>query len=243
MIHKLSRNRSIAFLLIFSLFFTLFTPMTANAGVLGSLLSFIKPHANILGKIGGAIAGASLGSAFCPPLGTIAGGIIGYVVGGTIADYAAGGLSNCATLAGAAAGYVAMSSMGPVGMIAGVFLGGLVGKVAYSLIKKIDNKVTGGIVFAPEVSEESAKIGDTSNTRVVVTDNTIPATYDGNNKASQPTSASNTNISVQEAQEKYQAAYQNYATAVRDGANSTEINKAYKEYQEAYETYRKVTGK
>ena len=69
MIHKLSRNRSIAYVLLISFVFTMFTPMIARAGVLGSVLNFIKPAAGILGNIGVAIAVASLGSTFCPPLG------------------------------------------------------------------------------------------------------------------------------------------------------------------------------
>lgn len=244
MIHKLSRNRSIAFVLVFSFIFSMITPITARAGVLGSVLNFIRPAAGILGNIGGAIAGASLGSAFCPPLGTIAGGIVGYVVGGVIANYASGGLSNIATLAGAAAGYAALSSMGPVGMVAGVFLGGILGKTAYKLIKKLDNKVTGGVVFAPEESTEannsttSTSIGQTAN--VTLNDN-IPVA--NNNKNEAQSAITNADVNVQDATEKYQAAYQRYITAARDGANSTDINKAHKEYVEAYENYKKVTGK
>lgn len=241
MIHKLSRNRSIAYVLLISFVFTMFTPIIARAGVLGSVLNFIKPAAGILGNIGGAIAGASLGSTFCPPLGTIAGGIIGYVVGGVLANYAAGGLSNVATLAGAAVGYTAMSSMGPVGMIAGVFLGGLLGKTAYNLIKKLDNKVTGGIVFAPtpvEEADDTVSVGDTEKTTVKLSDG-IPTAKTPEVKAK----VTNADMSAQEATERYQKAYQQYITATRDGANSEEINKAYKEYTEAYKVYKEVTGK
>ena len=241
MIHKLSRNRSIAYVLLLSFVFTMFTPMIARAGVLGSVLNFIKPAAGILGNIGGAIAGASLGSAFCPPLGTIAGGIIGYVVGGVLANYAAGGLSNVATLAGAAVGYTAMSSMGPVGMIAGVFLGGLLGKTAYKLIKSLDNKITGGVVLAPtpvEEADDSVSIGNTGNTTVKLSD-AIPSARTPEVKAE----VTNADMTAQEATERYQKAYQQYITATRDGANSEEINKAYKEYTEAYKVYKEVTGK
>ena len=239
MIHKLSRNRSIAYVLLISLVFTLFTPMIARAGVLGSILDFIRPAAGILGNIGGAIAGASLGSAFCPPLGTIAGGIIGYVVGGVIANYATGGLSNVATLAGAAAGYAAMSSMGPVGMVAGVFLGGLLGKTAYKLIKNLDSRVTGGVLLAPTTREpETVSVGDTSNTTVKLSD-AIPSAR--TSKAAE-VKVTNADMSVQEATERYQKAYQQYITATRDGANSEEINKAYKEYTEAYKVYKEVTA-
>lgn len=245
MIHKLSRNKSIAYILLLSFFFGIITPMSASAGVLGSLLDFVKPHAKILGNIGGAIAGATLGSTFCPPLGTIAGGIVGYVVGGTLANYAAGGLSNIATLAGAAAGYVALSSMGPVGMVAGVFLGGLLGKVAYGLIQKVDQKITGGVVFSAKVnkdaSAESVTVGETAN-NVVVSD-VIPASYKNTTKAKKANTSINTDMSLQEATEKYQTAYQKYVTAVRDGANSEDVNKAHQEYVEAYQNYQKISGK
>ena len=240
MIHKLSRNRSIALVLVFSFMFSLLTPMTARAGVLGSVLNFVKPYADVLGKIGGAVAGASIGSAFCPPLGTIGGAILGYVVGGVIGNYAAGGLSNVATLAGAAVGYTALASSGPVGMIAGVFIGGLLGKVAYKLLKKLDNSVTGGVVFAPSAVQEAdgtANSVTVSNNDVELTD-AIPVSND-NAKTPAITSA---DVNVQEATQKYQEAYQKYVTAARDGANSEDINKAYKEYKEAYENYKKVSA-
>ncbi len=244
MIHKLSRNRSIAYVLVFSLLFTLFTPMTARAGVLGSLLDFVRPYGKILGNIGGAVAGASLGSAFCPPLGTIAGGIIGYVVGGVLGSYATGGLSNVATLAGAAVGYTALAGSGPVGMIAGVFVGGLLGKVAYSLIKKLDNKITGGVVFAPEVKEEATGTADpitiSEDTDSVLTD-AIPVANNGYTEA-QSAAVAETDANVQDAMKKYEEAYQKYITATRDSANSDDINKAHKEYLEAYENYKKATA-
>lgn len=244
MIHKLSRNKSIAYVLILSFVFALYSPIAARAGVLGSVLNFVKPYANILGKIGGAVAGATLGSAFCPPLGTIAGGILGYVVGGVLANYAAGGLSNVATLAGAAVGYTALAGSGPVGMVAGVFLGGLLGKVAYKLVKKLDNSITGGVVFAPVVEKEA---NDSTTVSVgedkVVLSDSIPLS---NDKAQSPvvekTNVTPVDMSIQEATQKYQEAYQRYVTAARDGANSTEINQAHKEYLEAYENYKKVTA-
>lgn len=239
MIHKLSRNRSIAYVLLVSFVFTMFTPMIARAGVLGSILDFIRPAAGILGNIGGAVAGASLGSTFCPPLGTIAGGIVGYVVGGVLANYAAGGLSNIATLAGAAVGYSALASSGPVGMVAGIFLGGLLGKTAYKLIKKIDNKITGGVVLAPAIKEADAtvSVGDTNNTTVKLSDS-IPTAKTPEAEAK----VTNANMDAQEATERYQRAYQQYITATRDGANSEEINKAHKEYVEAYKVYKEVTA-
>ena len=241
MIHKLSRNRSIAYILIVSFVFAMFTPMTARAGVLGSVLNFVKPYAKILGNIGGAVAGASLGSAFCPPLGTIAGGIIGYVVGGVLGNYAAGGLSNVATLAGAAVGYAALASSGPVGMIAGVFVGGLLGKVAYSLIKKLDNSITGGVVFAPSDVKEADDTAVSINDKVELSDS-IPVANTNKAEVKGEVALSSSEMSVKEATANYEAAYQRYVTAARDGANSEEINKVYKEYQEAYKIYKEVTA-
>lgn len=246
MLHKLSRRTSIVYLLVLSFVFSIFVaPMQAKAGVLGSIVNFVSPYSRILGQIGGAVAGASLGSAFCPPLGTIGGAILGYVVGGTLGSYAGGGLSNIATLAGATAGYVACASAGPVGMVAGVFLGGVVGKVAYKLLKKLDNATTGGLVFAPEVKEEnnnSVSIGD--NSTVVLSDDIPVANLNNNNSYSaQSGLITNADMSVAEATKAYQLAYQKYITAARDGANGEEINKAYLEYTEAYNNYRAVTGK
>lgn len=241
MLHKLSRHTSLFYVLILSFVFSVFAPMTASAGVLGSVVNFLSPYSRILGQVGGAIAGASIGSAFCPPLGTIGGAIIGYVVGGTLGSYAGGGLSNIATLGGAIAGYVACASMGPVGMVAGVFLGGLCGRVAYSLLKKLDNSMTGGVVFAPEVKEEATTattVGDTSN---VVPNDDIPVANINESKAQG--AINEADMTVQEATTAYQTAYKKYISAARDGANNEEINKAYKEYTEAYNNYKKVTGK
>ncbi len=241
MIHKLSRNRSIAYILLVSFVFAMFTPMTARAGVLGSVLNFVKPYAKILGNIGGAVAGASLGSTFCPPLGTIAGGIVGYVVGGVLANYAAGGLSNVATLAGAAVGYAALASSGPVGMVAGVFVGGLLGKVAYKLIKKLDNSITGGVVFAPSDVKEANDSVSIGNDKVELSDS-IPVANNNKKEVKGEVALSSSEMSIAEATANYEEAYQKYVTATRDGGNSEEINKAYQEYQKAYKIYKEVTA-
>ena len=241
MLHKLSRHTSLVYVLVLSFVFSIFAPMTASAGVLGSIVNFISPYSKILGQIGGAIAGASIGSAFCPPLGTIGGAILGYVVGGTLGSYAGGGLSNIATLAGATAGYVACASMGPVGIIGGVFVGGLLGKIAYNLVKKLDNSLTGGLVFAPEVKEEADTTVTIGNTTNVTLNDDIPVANINEVKAQG--AITEADMTVQEATKAYQTAYQKYISAARDGANNEDINKAYAEYTEAYNNYKKVTGK
>ena len=237
MLHKFSHSVGLVYVLLISFVFSIFAPMSAEAGVLGSVVNFLSPYSRILGQIGGAIAGASMGSAFCPPLGTIGGAIIGYVVGGSIGSYAGGGLSNIATLAGAVAGYTACASMGPIGMVAGVFLGGIAGKIAYKLLKKLDNATTGGIVFAPEVKEEGSTAVSVGNDDVVLS-NDIPVSNEDANKAMGAVAKADENI--EDATKAYQEAYQKYITAARDGANGEELNKAYVEYTEAYNRYREL---
>ncbi|HMM59894.1 MAG TPA: hypothetical protein PKC25_07170 [Candidatus Rifleibacterium sp.] len=148
MFYRLAKNRQFNMLMIASFVFAiLLVPMTAQAGILGSVLNAVRPFAKIAGNIAGAVAGASLGAAFMPPLGMLAGGVAGWIVGGIVTSYATGSLSNLAALGGAALGVMALASFGPVGYVAGALVGGLLGKIAMNLLYKADRTATGGILF------------------------------------------------------------------------------------------------
>lgn len=246
MFNKLAKNRNFNVLLIASFVFAiLLVPMTAQAGILGSVLNAVRPFAKIAGNIAGAVAGASLGAAFMPPLGMLAGGVAGWIVGGIVTSYATGSLSNMAVLGGAALGVMALASFGPVGYVAGALVGGLLGKIAMNLLYKADRTATGGILFMTGDSQPAA-----ANVQGVALAPEIPTSYD--NAAQAPTISSepvNNAVSISaspadiaRADGDYRAAYQTYLSATREG-NAQKINEAHKAYQAAFENYKKLTGK
>ena len=239
--------KKISLLLVLSILFTVFIPATSNAGIINSLLSAVKPYAGIIGNIGGAVAGATMCAGVLPPLGMLAGGICGYVIGGILANYVTGGLSNIATLGGAAVGVMACASMGPIGYVVGAIGGGFLGKIAYNLIKKLDNKATGGLLLSPKVdaSGNAVSVGSTSNSVAVInqTDGSIPTAYGLQSPIEVPvTNRVITEDEVQKASDEYQAAYRAYTVAIRTGT-AEEIKEAHAVYQAAYDNYKAVTGK
>lgn len=237
-------SKKISYFLVLSLILSVFAaPITAEAGILGKILSAVKPYAGTLGNLGGAVAGAVMGASFLPPVGILAGGIAGYVVGGILANYAAGGLSNIATLGGAALGVMAGASFGPIGYIVGALGGGLLGKIAMSLLYKLDKKTTGGILLSPAVdsSGEPILVGSTSQTSAV---GDIPAAAPISGadelKVTEELNASANDISQADAE--YQEAYRGYIVAVRTGSTET-IKEAHEKYKNAFNRYKKLTGK
>lgn len=246
MIFQLKRNRQFNLLLIALFMFTiLITPMTAHAGILGSVLNAVRPFAKIAGNIAGAVAGASLGAAFMPPLGMLAGGVAGWIVGGIVTSYATGSLSNLAALGGATLGVMAMASFGPVGYVAGALMGGLLGKIAMNLLYKADCKATGGILFMTGDSQPAAS---NNSVQGVALSPEIPMAYD---KAAQApvtsetvstATAAPTTAEISKADSEYRTAYQAYITATREGGSQA-VSEANKTYQAAFDKYKKLTGK
>lgn len=240
-------SKKISYFLVLSMILSVFAaPITAEAGILGKILSAVKPYAGTLGNLGGAVAGAVMGASFLPPVGILAGGIAGYVVGGILANYAAGGLSNIATLGGAALGVMAGASFGPIGYVVGALGGGLLGKIAMSLLYKLDKKTTGGILLSPAVdsSGEPILVGSTSQTSAV---GDIPAAAPISDvsgadelKVTEELNASANDISQADAE--YQEAYRGYIVAVRTGSTET-IKEAHEKYKNAFNRYKKLTGK
>lgn len=247
MIYKLAKNRQFNLLLIASFVFAiLLVPMTAQAGILGSVLNAVRPFAKIAGNIAGAVAGASLGAAFMPPLGMLAGGVAGWIVGGIVTSYATGSLSNLAALGGAAVGVMALASFGPVGYVGGALIGGLLGKIAMNLLYKADRSATGGILFMKGGNSSAAT---NSTVPGVALAPEIPQSFDSSAQA--PAAATTvtgavsiapTTEEINKADTTYRNAYQNYLSATREG-NSQKISEANAAYQAAFENYRKLTGK
>ena len=236
-------SKKISYFLVLSLILSVFAaPIAAEAGILGKILSAVKPYAGTIGNLGGAVAGAVMGASFLPPVGILAGGIAGYVVGGILANYAAGGLSNIATLGGAALGVMAGASFGPIGYVVGALGGGLLGKIAMVYCTNLI-KTTGGILLSPAVdsSGEPILVGSTSQTSAV---GDIPAAAPISGadelKVTEELNASANDISQADAE--YQEAYRGYIVAVRTGSTET-IKEAHEKYKNAFNRYKKLTGK
>lgn len=240
----LRRNKSIHILIILSFVCSIFVmPAPAEAGVLAKVWSFVKPVVKIGGHIGGAVAGATLASAIVPPLGTIVGGVAGWIVGGMIADYGSKSLSNLACVAAGAAGALALGPSA-IGVVGGFILGGLVGKLAFSLLKKADNSITGGVVFSQAQSSSSgggsvsgssealtptASINSTGNSIKSSINNSVDKVTDKTtetlNKLEDKAKVAKDNL-VRLAQEKYEKASAAYRETVEKAENSTIVTKA-----------------
>ncbi|MGM0598738.1 MAG: hypothetical protein ACQETH_02865 [Candidatus Rifleibacteriota bacterium] len=246
MFYRLSRSRSFNVLLVFSILAAiLIVPSTAEAGILGSVLSAVKPFAKFAGKIAGAVAGATLGSAFLPPLGMIAGGIGGWIVGGIVTGYGTGSLSNLATLGGAAAGAMALASFGPMGYVAGALAGGFLGRKAMSLLHSADREATGGILFFNNKNKNSG-----SSTVVGGSPALAPEIPQAHDQVSAPAPVSEetsqatvitTQDEIREAEARYRNAYNDYIAATRNN-KAEEIKKAHEKYIAAFEAYKELTG-
>ncbi len=228
------KKRSISSLLILSIVCSFFILPTipAKAGITSSILCSLRPFLKIGGRVAGAIAGASLCGAFFPPLGMIAGGIAGWVVGGIITDYATSSLGNLVTLAGCAAGALALGSFGPIGWIGGALLGGFVGKMLYNVVKGADNWATGGLLFWKKGSSVANSTSTSGNALSVSSTPSTSATG-----GSIGVSCNQTEI--QSAETKYRAAYQNYISATQTGKD---VKAAKDAYQAAYENYKSLAG-
>lgn len=246
MFSRTSNNKMISMFLVFSLFVTFFAvPTPARAGMLGSLLSNLRPYTRVLGKIGGAVVGAAFCGASLPPLGLIAGAIVGWIAGGIITGYATSSLTHLATLAGAAGGAMALASFGPVGYVAGILGGAFLAKKAMGLLYEADGATTGGVVFSRMPTGEGAAAPTApSITNKTVTYSQAPAAPVTAiaNKSTAVASKISLTDKIREADKKYQKAYKDYVAATKLNVAS-KIEAANKAYRSAYEAYKKLTGK
>jgi len=233
----LAHNRPVHILLVLSILASFFImPQPAKAGMLGSFLAKIRPFAKIAGKIGGAVIGASLCSAFIPPLGLIAGGIAGWIAGGIITSYGTSSLTSLATIGGAAVGAMALGP-GAIGLIGGALLGGFLGRTAMKLLDKGDQMATGGILFNK---------GDGSSSGVAL----APAGLSNEGATTEiPLAAeiSSTGVEVQadqvrQVEQNYRAAYQDYISATQ-GGDAANLKKSHETYLKAFNEYKSVIGK
>ena len=228
----ISWRRSLNILLILSIITSFFIlPAPAKAGILSSVYCSLGPLLRIAGRIGGAVAGASMASAFCPPVGTIAGAIGGWIVGGMITDYATGSLTNLAMLGCGAAGAMALGP-GALGMVGGFLLGAIVGKIGMGILQTVDQKITGGLLMM--------KGGTAASPTAVSVSSGVTGAVTVSTQA--PTTATvSADQKAKDVQAKYQAAYQNYINATQ-GGDAQNITAAHKAYQEAYRDYQNVLG-
>lgn len=227
----LRRQTSIHLLVVLSFVCSLFVmPTPANAGVLSKVWSFVRPAVKIAGHVGGAIAGATMASAIVPPLGTIVGGVAGWIVGGMIADYSTKSLSNLAAVGAGVAGAIALGPSA-IGIVGGFLLGGLVGKLAFSLLKKADCEVTGGVLLNQGQAAQAPSMSVSSQVGEVKTDmnngmqkvvNTVKEKVNIVTEKAKDTKA---NL-IREAQEKYEQASKAYREAVEKAQGSEVVRKA-----------------
>ena len=231
---RLARRTSIHSVLILSVLMSFFLyPAPAQAGILSKVLSTLRPALSIAGRIGGAVVGASMASAIVPPLGLIAGGIAGWIAGGVLTDMANSSLPN---LAFVGTGIVGAMALGPgaLGIVGGFLIGGILGKIAMGLIMKADRQVTGGVLLSPAEPVTIVNTGtDASNTTVTTTQssgNDVPASY----------SPVSTSENLQQAETKYQQAYQNYVELTRKNVSAEVIKTAQEMYKRAYEEFQAI---
>ncbi|HNV70862.1 MAG TPA: hypothetical protein PKO06_14265 [Candidatus Ozemobacteraceae bacterium] len=234
----ISRNRPIHLLLIFSMMasFLVLPAPSAKAGMLGSLLSTLRPYLGIAGKIGGAVIGASMCSAFCPPLGMIAGGIAGWIAGGIITGTATASLGN---LAAVGCGVVGAMALGPgaIGMIGGFLLGAFLGKTAVGLLQKADRSITGGILLSPAGVSNSNAFSNSGSVSISANSGSTAAAAGSSLTPVNANQTTSVTEQLKAAQERYQKAYTDYTTAtqVGDTQGAAELHKtylsAYQEYQ------------
>lgn len=231
-------HKQINVLLVLSIiasFFILPATTPAKAGILSTIYCKLGPVLKIAGRIGGAVAGASLAAGFVPPLGMIAGAIGGWIIGGVITDYATGSLTNLAMLGGGVAGAMALGP-GVVGTVGGFLLGALVGRIGMGVLRSADKKITGGLLL----QKGSAGAGQSlAPSGVTVTSGVTGAVTV--NAQTPTTTAVSADQQAKEVQAKYQTAYQNYINATQ-GGDAKNINAAHKAYQEAYREYQTVIG-
>lgn len=243
---KVSR-RVVSLFLIFSIIYSFFVfPITPTyAGILGSFLQAIRPLAIIGGKIAGAVIGASLCAGFVPPLGMIAGGIVGWIAGGIISSYGTASLLNLATLAGGAIGAMALGP-GALGMVGGFLIGAFLGRTAMNLLQGADRELTGGILLNKAQSTVSKvknlisgnNAGLTSSQGSSAFTPVTPSLPGGGIVVSSDRSTQQI-PQIKEAEARYKTAYQEYVIATQKGDTAT-AKKAHQEYLTAYQEYQNL---
>ncbi|MBF0410399.1 MAG: hypothetical protein HQM10_23835 [Candidatus Riflebacteria bacterium] len=238
-ISKIGYSRSISSLLILSMMisFMILPETPAQAGMLSDFLKATRPLLKIAGSVGGAVAGATLASAIFPPVGMIAGGIVGWLAGGIIADYGTKNLSNVATIAGAAAGAMALGP-GMVGMAGGALLGAFLGNTVIKIFSSADKKVSGGILLSPtpnavespvsigNVAAEQLAVKPLYQTQDIAQENNTPLIPQAVTPAEE----------IKNADVRYREAYNNYIQASQSG-DVEKIKIATQEYRKSYQIY------
>lgn len=240
---------AISLMLMLSLMFSiLVVPTPAEAGFLSSFWRGVAPVLQIGGRIGGAIIGATMASAVAPPLGTLVGGIAGWIAGGVITDYATSSLMNLAILAGGIAGAMAL---GPslAGIVGGFLIGGILSKVAMTLLHQIDRTATGGLLFskagAPLPQTGVSTANDLGAVRSEFS-NTAERAASAVKKAGNTVSSASKKAAdtlVREAQEQYERASQAYTNAVQKAERPEIIRQAGKTLEQARQNLMKLLRK
>ncbi|MBF0409106.1 MAG: hypothetical protein HQM10_17290 [Candidatus Riflebacteria bacterium] len=227
----LRNQKSVHLMLVISILATFFVmPVKpVSAGFLSSLYSDLGPLLRIGAKIGGAVVGASLCSAFVPPLGIIAGAIGGWMIGSAIGSFATGSITNLGMLAGGAVGAMAMGP-GFLGTVGGFLIGAIVAKVGIGILREIDCAITGGVLL----NKGSGDSGSVSLSPSGFSSGQIQQSIS-------PTAVTSANVNAQTAEANYRKAYQEYISAT-SGGDASKIKGAHENYINALREYKAVVG-
>ena len=245
-------RKPVSVLLVLSIVtsFFILPAVPARAGILGSFLNVVLPSASLAGRVGGWVIGASIGAAFFPPLGMIAGGVLGWIGGGIIADHDhdTGSLANVAAICGGAVGVIAL---GPVGVGVGCLLGELLGGMVTNLLRRANGSLTGGIPFKKAGTASTSGTSLTSKIKSFFGGNgssvsspaftNTPSTGVSGGGAPGVTVSGDRSTQIQASEAKYKAAYDQYLQATQKGDSGTAVD-AHKVYLNAYQEFQTLSS-
>jgi len=245
-------RKPVSVLLVLSIVtsFFILPAVPARAGILGSFLNAVRPLAGIASKVGGAVVGAAIGAAFVPPLGMIAGGVLGWIGGGIIADHDhdTGSLANVAAICGGAVGVIAL---GPVGVGVGCLLGELLGGMVTNLLRRANGSLAGGIPFKKAGTASTSGTSLTSKIKSFFGGNgssvsspaftNTPSTGVSGGGAPGVTVSGDRSTQIQASEAKYKAAYDQYLQATQKGDSGTAAD-AHKVYLNAYQEFQTLSS-
>ncbi len=235
------RRQELSILVIFSIVFSFLTitPVPAKAGILSSIGSTLGTVGKFLAVQGGGLVagyfGAVLGIALGGgPIGMVAGGVGGYIIGKKLMTWATTNLTNFATLAGAVGGGLLLAGCGFPMIAVGVVGGALLARGIAWLWKKLTGKAKTpevAVTVTEQDNKAQAFINSLSSSSTT-TATPAPAATTAKPATPAPTPTNN----GQDAYNKYLDAYKAYmaATSKGDAAAAQASYAEYKKYLAEY---------
>ena len=242
-----TQRKSLSSLLIVTMllsFWPLFSPQPVRAGFVDTAKKVAKTvvvqgGALTAGFFGG-VVGMALGTGTIVggPIGMVAGGVGGYLVGKKVMNWVTSSTANVAMVLGAVGGGLLCAGMGFPVLAAGVLGGALLGRGLVALYKKITGK-SSVTVSAPSSSAEMATQETNAQAFLDYLQNkraaaAAPASSGASTGGA--VSSSGPSASAQDAYNKYMAAYDAYMEATKKG-DATAAQNAYREYKTYLDLY------